>query len=59
VRQRRVEAYLLDFSGDLYGDALGIEFVERLRGMERFDSVEALVEQMHRDVDRTRELVKA
>jgi riboflavin kinase/FMN adenylyltransferase len=57
VRQRRVEAYLLDFSGDLYGDALGIEFVERLRGMERFDSVESLVEQMHRDVDRTRELI--
>jgi riboflavin kinase/FMN adenylyltransferase len=57
VRQRRVEAYLLDFAGDLYGDALGIEFVERLRGMERFDSVDALVEQMHRDVDRTRELI--
>ena len=34
VRQRRVEAYVLDFEGDLYGDALGIEFVERLRGME-------------------------
>jgi riboflavin kinase/FMN adenylyltransferase len=57
VRQRRVEAYVLDYSGDLYGDALGVEFVQRLRGMERFDSVDALVDQMHRDVDRTRELV--
>ena len=57
VRQRRVEAYVLDFDGDLYGQALGVEFVERLRGMERFDGVDALVEQMHRDVARTRELI--
>ena len=57
VRQRRVEAYVLDFSGDLYGATIGIEFVERLRGMEKFDSVDALVEQMQADVQRTRELV--
>ena len=43
VRQRRVEAYVLDFGGDLYGATLGIEFVERLRGMEKFDRVDALV----------------
>jgi riboflavin kinase / FMN adenylyltransferase len=54
VRQRRVEAYVLDFSGDLYGATLGIEFVERLRGMEKFASVDALIAQMHADVDRTR-----
>lgn len=54
VRQRRVEGYLLDFSGDLYGDALGFEFVERLRGMEKYDSVDALVTQMHTDVDNAR-----
>jgi riboflavin kinase/FMN adenylyltransferase len=54
VRQRRVEAYLLDFAGDLYGDGLGFEFVERLRGMEKFTSVEALVTQMHDDVARAR-----
>ena len=57
VRQRRVEAYVLDFSGDLYGDSIGVEFVHRLRGMERFDSVDALVTQMHQDVARTRELL--
>jgi len=56
VRQRRVEAYVLDFSGDLYGATIGIEFVERLRGMEKFASVEDLVRQMHADVDRTRAL---
>jgi riboflavin kinase/FMN adenylyltransferase len=54
VRQRRLEAYILDFSGDLYGATLGIEFIERLRGMEKFDSVEALIDQMHADVERTR-----
>jgi riboflavin kinase/FMN adenylyltransferase len=57
VRQRRVEAYVLDFEGDLYGDAIGIEFVTRLRGMEKFDSVDALVTQMHADVARTRDLL--
>ena len=57
VRQRRVEAYVLDFDGDLYGTTLGIEFVERLRGMERFDSVDSLVTQMHADVARARELL--
>jgi riboflavin kinase/FMN adenylyltransferase len=51
-----VEAYLLDRDVDLYGQRLGVQFVERLRGERRFDSVDALVEQMHRDVERTREL---
>jgi riboflavin kinase / FMN adenylyltransferase len=59
VRQRRVEAYVLDFEGDLYGAALGIEFIERLRGMEKFDGVDALVQQMHADVARTREILGA
>ena len=54
-----IEAYLLDFSGDLYGQTLRIAFLERLRGENRFESVEALVEQMNRDVDRTREICAA
>ena len=57
TRQRRVEAFVLDFEGDLYGQALGVEFVERLRGMERFADVPALVAQMRADVQRTRELM--
>jgi riboflavin kinase/FMN adenylyltransferase len=56
VRQRRVEAFILDFDGDLYGDVLGVEFDERLRGMVKFDSVEALIEQMHADVAQIRKL---
>jgi riboflavin kinase / FMN adenylyltransferase len=51
-----VEAYLLDREVDLYGQTLRIDFLQRLRGERRFESVEALVEQMGRDVERTREL---
>ncbi len=49
-----IEAYLIDRDEDLYGRELTVEFVTRLRGERRFDSAEALVEQMHRDVDRVR-----
>jgi riboflavin kinase/FMN adenylyltransferase len=49
-----VEAYVLDFTGDLYGHELTIEFVEQLRGEWRFDSVDALVAQMTADVAETR-----
>jgi riboflavin kinase/FMN adenylyltransferase len=52
--ERRVEAYVLDFSGDLYGERVGLDFLARLRGTERYDSVEALVTQIGRDVENTR-----
>jgi riboflavin kinase / FMN adenylyltransferase len=52
-----VEAYLLDFEDDIYDRELRLDFLERLRGERRFDSVEALVEQMGRDVDDTRRVV--
>jgi riboflavin kinase/FMN adenylyltransferase len=45
-----VEAYLIDFDGDLYGQTLRIAFARRLRGERRFESVNALVEQMDRDI---------
>ena len=49
-RERRVEAYVLDFDGDLYGERVGLDFVARLRPTLAFDSVDALVEQMRADV---------
>ena len=49
-----VEAFLLDFEGDLYGRTLALEFIDRLRGEQRFDTVEALIEQMDLDVVETR-----
>jgi riboflavin kinase/FMN adenylyltransferase len=54
---RTVEAYALARHDlDLYGLHAGIDFAERLRGTLRFDSIEALVEQMHKDVALTREI---
>jgi riboflavin kinase / FMN adenylyltransferase len=57
-KRRTVEAYILDFDEDIYGVELGVEFVERLRGMVKFDSVAELVEQMGRDVEQARELLR-
>jgi riboflavin kinase/FMN adenylyltransferase len=45
-----VEAHLIGFEGDLYGQQLRIAFLERMRGEKRFDSVDELVEQMQRDL---------
>jgi riboflavin kinase/FMN adenylyltransferase len=53
-----VEAYLIDRDVDLYGQTLKIDFLTRLRGERRFESVQALVEQMRGDVARTRELCR-
>ena len=50
----RVEAHLLDFDRDIYGEPLRIEFMRRLRGEQRFDTVQDLVAQVHRDIDAVR-----
>ena len=68
ARERRVEAYVLPETRDgqdgrrghdldLYDKRVEISFVARIRGMVRFDGVEALVEEMARDVERTREIL--
>ncbi len=51
---RTVEAFLLDFDGDLYGRGLRIEFVRRLRDEIRYDSIDALKEQIAKDVEETK-----
>lgn len=56
---RTIEAYLLDFSGDLYHKEVGLEFVRRLRDELAFSSVEALLEQIARDVEATRQALEA
>jgi riboflavin kinase/FMN adenylyltransferase len=55
-RGELIEAYVVDFDGDLYGSQLRLRFLARLRGERRFEDPEALIEQMHRDVRRTREI---
>jgi riboflavin kinase / FMN adenylyltransferase len=58
-RGELIEAYLIDFDGDLYGSTLRLDFLARLRGERRFSTPEALIEQMHDDVARTREIAAA
>ena len=53
--QRRVEAYVLDFDGDLYGERVALDFAVRLREMRRYASAQPLVEQVRLDVAQTRE----
>lgn len=55
--ERRVEAYVLDFDADLYGEHVSVDVVERLRPTETYESVDALVEQMGCDVARTRQVL--
>jgi riboflavin kinase/FMN adenylyltransferase len=56
--ERRIEPFLLDFEGDLYGKRLVVELWERLRDEAVFDSEEALIEQIARDVEATRAAVR-
>ena len=50
----RVEAHILDWDGDLYGRTLGVDLIERIRDERRFDSLDELVGQIARDIDRAR-----
>ena len=54
---RTVEAYLLDFNGDLYGKTAHLEFVQRLREEAYFSSTEELRLQIERDVEHTRQVL--
>ena len=54
-----IEAFVLDFQGDLYGSEIRLEFVRRLREQVKFETVAALQEQVETDVDQTRALLGA
>lgn len=58
-KERTVEAFILDFNGDLYDSEITVEFVDRLRDELRFETPEALVAQMHKDVEQTRQTLKS
>ncbi len=57
-RERRVEAYALDFDGDLYGERLALDFVTRLREMRRYGAIEPLIAQIDQDVADTRRALR-
>jgi riboflavin kinase/FMN adenylyltransferase len=56
-QERRVEAYVLDFDGDLYGERLALDFIAQLREMRHYDGIEPLIAQIEQDVTDTRELL--
>lgn len=57
-QERTIEPFILDFDEDLYGKTLRLEFVQRLRDQVKFDRVEALLEQIDRDVAETRQVLE-
>jgi riboflavin kinase/FMN adenylyltransferase len=57
-RERRVEAYVLDFAGDLYGERVSLDFVAHLREQRVYEGVEPLVAQIREDVEETRALLR-
>jgi riboflavin kinase/FMN adenylyltransferase len=56
-RERRVEAFVLDFDEDLYGERVGLDFVAHLREMRRYDALEPLIAQITQDVADTRDIL--
>lgn len=56
-RTRTVEAYVLDTSADLYGQHVAVDFVSRIRGQKKFESVDKLIEAMGRDTDQARAIL--
>ncbi len=54
----KLEVYIVDFTGNLYGQEVQVDFLERLRDIKRFASAEELIAQMSDDVEKTREIVK-
>jgi riboflavin kinase / FMN adenylyltransferase len=53
----RVEAHLLDFDGDLYGQDILLDFKARIRNEQKFPNVQALISQIHQDIDSTRKML--
>jgi riboflavin kinase / FMN adenylyltransferase len=54
---RKVEAHLIGYDGDLYGESVELDFLERLRGTKKFSSLDDLLQQIRSDIDQTRRVV--
>ena len=59
LTQRLVEVFVMDFSGDLYGKTVGVEFIKKVRDQEKFDGLDALIKQINQDVDDCRQVLAA
>jgi riboflavin kinase/FMN adenylyltransferase len=56
-QRSHVEAHILDYSGDLYSQKIAVEFIARLRGEQRFQNIEDLINQIHADINQTRVII--
>ena len=57
--ERIIETFILDFDQDIYGNSIKIEFIQRLRDEELFQTTQALIDQMHIDVSDTRKILSS
>ena len=57
LTQRLVEVFVMDFSADLYGKTVDVEFIKKVRDQEKFDGLDALVKQINQDVDDCRQVL--
>ena len=57
LTQRLVEVYVMDFTGDLYGKTVGVEFITKVRDQEKFDGLDTLIKQIGQDVDNCRQVL--
>jgi len=57
LTQRLVEVFVMDFSDDLYGKTVGVEFIKKVRDQEKFDGLDALIKQINQDVDDCRQVL--
>ena len=58
LSQRLVEVFVMDFSEDLYGKIVGVEFIKKVRDQEKFDGLDALIKQINQDVDDCRQALE-
>ncbi|MBV8788999.1 MAG: riboflavin kinase, partial [Mycobacterium sp.] len=58
-RTRTVEAFVLDTDADLYGQHVALDFVARIRGQRKFDSVKELITAMNKDTDKARGILSS
>ena len=57
LTERLVEVFVMDFSEDLYGKTMGVEFISKVRDQEKFDGLDALIKQINQDVDDCRQVL--
>jgi len=57
LTQRLVEVFIMDFSEDIYGETVGVEFIKKVRDQEKFDGLDELIKQINQDVDDCRQVL--